>query len=47
MRKFAAEGWNVTFMGINVEDGSTVAAETGALFVEGNTRSRADLENAV
>lgn len=47
MRKFAAEGWNVTFMGINVEDGSAVAAETGALFVEGNTRSRADLENAV
>lgn len=47
VRKFAQSGWNVTFMDINVEDGQAVARETGALFVEGNTRNREDLEKAV
>ena len=35
------------FTDINVEDGQAVARETGALFVEGNTRNREDLEKAV
>lgn len=47
VRKFVSAGWNVTFMDINVKDGQTVAAETGALFVEGSTRNRADLKRAV
>ena len=47
VRKFAASGWNVAFMDINVEDGQAVAQETGALFVEGNTRNREDLDKAV
>lgn len=47
VRKFAQSGWNVTFMDINVEDGQAVARETGALFVEGNTRNREDVEKAV
>ena len=47
VRKFAQCGWNVTFMDINVGDGQAVAQETGALFVEGNTRNREDLDKAV
>ena len=47
VRKFAQCGWNVTFMDINVEGGEAVAQETGALFVEGNTRNREDLDKAV
>lgn len=47
VRKFANCGWNVAFMDINVTDGQAVADETGALFVEGNTRNREDIENAV
>ena len=40
VRKFAESGWNVAFMDINVQDGQAVAQDTGALFVEGNTRNR-------
>ena len=47
VRKFAECGWNVAFMDINVKDGQSVADETGALFIEGNTRNRKDIENAV
>ena len=47
VRKFAQSGWNVAFMDINVEDGQAVARDTGALFVEGNTRNREDIEKAV
>ena len=47
VRKFAQSGWNVAFMDINVEDGQAVANETGAFFVEGNTRNREDIEKAV
>lgn len=49
--KFAAEGWNVAFMDINAEAANALAARLDAperlLFVEGNTRSRADIANAV
>ena len=47
VRKFAREGWNVAFMDINAEEGTRLAQETGALFVEGNTRRREDLDRAV
>ena len=47
VRKFAESGWNVAFMDINVEDGQAVAQDTGALFVEGNTRNREDIDKAV
>lgn len=47
VHKFTKVGWNVTFMDINVTDGSQVAQETGALFIEGNTRNRADIDRAV
>ena len=47
VRKFAREGWNVAFMDINAEEGTKLAQETGALFVEGNTRRREDLDRAV
>ncbi len=47
VRKFVKEGWNVAFMDINVEDGTKLAGETGALFVEGSTRCREDLDRAV
>ena len=47
VRKFTREGWNVAFMDINEEDGVKLAQETGALFIEGSTRSREDLDRAV
>ncbi len=47
VEKFRREGWRVTFMDINTEDGEKVARATDSLFVEGNTRSRADLQRAV
>ena len=47
VRKFAGEGWNVAFMDINAEEGGKLAQETGVLFMEGSTRSRADLDRAV
>lgn len=47
IRKFAREGWNVAFMDVNAGDGARLAAEQGALFLEGDTRSRADLDQAV
>lgn len=47
VRKFTACGWNVTFMDINVEDAQILAKETGALFIEGNTRHRDDLQHAI
>lgn len=47
VRKFVKEGWNVAFMDINVEEGRRLAGETGALFMEGSTRRREDLDRAV
>ena len=47
VRKFAREGWNVAFMDVNAGDGARLAAEQGVLFLEGDTRSRADLDQAV
>ncbi len=47
VRKFVREGWQVAFMDINVDDGKKLAEELGVLFVEGNTRSRQDLDSAV
>ncbi|HJD97073.1 SDR family NAD(P)-dependent oxidoreductase [Mailhella massiliensis] len=47
VRKFIREGWNAAFMDINGEDGEKLARETGALFVEGSTRRREDLDRAV
>jgi len=51
VRKFIAEGWNVAFMDINVSDAACLADELSApgslLFVEGSTRSRADISRAV
>lgn len=47
VRKFSKEDWNVAFMDINAEAGTKLAEELGVLFVEGNTRSRVDLDSAV
>ena len=48
VRKFHASGWNVAFMDVNVEAGKKTAEELeGVLFFAGDTRSKADLEQAV
>lgn len=51
VEKFLKQDWNVGFMDINVKDASALAdkwADTGrVLFVEGNTRNRADIRRAV
>ncbi|MBQ0015971.1 MAG: SDR family oxidoreductase [Bacteroidales bacterium] len=49
--KFSYEGWNVGFMDINVEAAETLLEKLGnpcnVLFIEGNTRVRADIHKAV
>lgn len=51
VRKFVAEGWNVAFMDIDRQAAETLVSSLDAsgrvLFVEGNTRSRADIAAAV
>ena len=51
VRKFVAEGWNVGFMDINPDAAQKLVDEIGKpdqlLFIEGNTRNRADIANAV
>lgn len=51
VRKFHAEGWNVTFMDINKAEAEALLASTGKpaniLFVEGSTTRRADIHRAV
>lgn len=51
VRKFVAEGWNVAFMDIDRQAAGTLVSSLDAservLFVEGNTRSRADIAAAV
>lgn len=51
VRKFIEKGWNVCFMDINTQQAERLADELGnpdsLLFVEGNTRNRADIHNAV
>ena len=49
--KFAGEGWNVGFMDINTGAAEALQEKLGnpanVLFIEGNTRVRADIHNAV
>lgn len=45
--KFKKEGWNVTFMDINTQDGEKLAKELDVLFIEGSTTNKKDVENAV
>lgn len=51
VKKFIHEGWNVGFMDINKEGAQTLVSELNQperlLFVEGNTRCRADIHRAV
>lgn len=51
VKKFADEGWNVGFMDLNVAESEklveTLDAPGQVLFVEGNTRHRADIRAAV
>lgn len=51
VRKFAAEGWAVTFMDVDVEKGCRLADEIESAepvrFVQGSTRCRADIERAL
>lgn len=51
VKKFLDEGWAVGFMDINVAEAHSLVDEYGRecrlLFCEGNTRSRADIRNAV
>lgn len=51
VKKFLNEGWNVSFMDVNVPEAQTLLNETDVperlLFIEGNTRSRKDIRNAV
>ena len=51
VRKFIREGWNVCFMDINVPEAEMLQSDLGAphslLFIEGNTRNRRDIHNAV
>lgn len=51
IRKFIKEGWNVCFMDINTEAAEKlqkdISAPQNLMFVEGNTRNRADIHNAV
>lgn len=51
VKKFITEGWNVCFMDINVAEAERLQKDVEnpdhLLFVEGNTRSRADIHKAV
>ena len=51
VKKFADEGWNVGFMDLNVAESEklveTLDAPGEVLFIEGNTRHRADIRAAV
>lgn len=51
VRKFIKEGWNVCFMDINVDEAEKLQNDLDVperlLFVEGNTRCREDIRNAV
>lgn len=51
VKKFLNEGWNVSFMDVNVPEAQTLLNETDVperlLFIEGNTRNRKDIRNAV
>lgn len=51
VRKFVKEGWNVCFMDINTSEAEKLQKELGTprnlLFVQGNTRNREDIRNAV
>ncbi len=51
VEKFIAEGWNVSFMDINVSAAEALQEKINKpeqiLFTEGNTRSRADIRRAV
>lgn len=51
VKKFLNEGWNVSFMDVNVPEAQTLLNETDVLerllFIKGNTRSRKDISNAV
>lgn len=51
VKKFADEGWNVGFMDLNVAESEklveTLDAPGQVVFVEGNTRHRADIRAAV
>lgn len=51
VKKFADEGWNVGFMDLNVAESEklveTLDAPGQVLFIEGNTRHRADIRAAV
>lgn len=51
VKKFLDEGWNVSFMDINVKEANSIFNETEAadhlLFIEGNTCNRKEIHNAV
>lgn len=51
VKKFIIEGWNVAFMDINVDEANKVVSQINdaehLLFIEGNTRKREDIRNAV
>lgn len=51
VRKFVKEGWNVCFMDINAKEAEILQKDLGnpqnLLYVEGNTRVRTDIRNAV
>lgn len=51
VRKFISQGWNVGFMDINPKAASELSEKLGnpdnLVFVEGNTRNRRDIHNAV
>jgi len=48
VRKFATEGWNVVFMDLDETGGRALESEVhGAVFVKGDTKSRADIAAAV
>lgn len=51
VRRFAAEGWHVTFMDIHPKEAkeliNSVDSPEPVCFIEGSTRSRADLEAAL
>lgn len=51
VRKFVKEGWNVCFMDINAKEAEILQKDLGnpqnLLYVEGNTRIRTDIRNAV
>lgn len=51
VRKFVKEGWNVCFMDINAKEAEIQQKDLGnpqnLLYVEGNTRVRTDIRNAV